>query len=152
MTTKNNVWTIKIDWLEILNKLRLSSINQIPEYKRTRAIKNISKQYNTEHLLALEPNELEDLVADELRELMKKELREKERKEKELKQKFNNKIIPMKRGGIIKIDPKDLKDLDLDGNPKDILKYFYKKFFENEDKDNQDDDDRIDEDKTGYYI
>jgi len=150
--TNKKIWTIKLDWLNILNKLGLTSIDQIPEYKRERAIKNISKMFDTEDLLAFEPEELEELIVDELSDLMKKELRENKRKEKELRDQFKDKIVPLKRGGIIKINPKDLKDLDLDGNPEDILKYFYKKFFGNKDNDDRDDDDRIDEDKTGYYI
>ncbi|TXT65541.1 MAG: hypothetical protein BAJALOKI1v1_420019 [Promethearchaeota archaeon] len=148
-----NIWKVKIDWLKILNSLGLTSIDQIPEYKRERAIKNISKMFEPEDLIEFDPEELEELMVGELGELMKKELREKQRREDEMREQFNNKIIPLKRGGIIKIDPRDLKDLDLDGNPEDILKYFYKKFFGgSRNSDEKDDDDRVEEDKTGYYI
>jgi len=59
----------------------------------------------------------------------------------------------MKRGGIIRIDPREFKDLkDLDGDPEKMLKYFYKKFLGKEDDDKDDDKDKYREDDTGYYI
>ncbi|MBD3213048.1 MAG: hypothetical protein GF311_10610 [Candidatus Lokiarchaeota archaeon] len=153
MTNENAIWAVQLDWLNILEKLGLSSIDKIPEYKRTRAIRNIGKTFSTEELLELSPEELDELVANELKDLMKKELSIRDKKQKEMAEKFKNNIIPMKQGGIIKINPKDLKDLDLDGNPEDIIKYFYKKFFGGKGGDDNDDDtDNVSEDKTGYYI
>jgi len=151
MSEKDSIWTVQLDWLNILEKLGLDSITKIPEYKRKRAIRNIGKAFSTEELLNLNPEELDELVANELKDLMKKELSLRDKKRKEMTEKFKNNIIPMKQGGIIKINPKDLKDLDLDGNPEDIIKYFYKKFFGGKD-DDDDDKDNISEDKTGYYI
>ncbi len=151
MTKKKYVWTIKLDWLNILKMLGLSSIEQIPEYKRERAIKNLAKMFTPEELLGASPEELDELVAGELKDLMKKELREKERKESELREKFKKNMIPLKKGGIIRINPNDLKDLDVDGNPEDILKYLYKKIFGDK-SDDHDEDDKVDEDRTGYYI
>ena len=153
MTKKKYIWRVKLDWLSILEKLGLSSIDQIPEYKRERAIKNVAKMFDSEELLDASPTELDDLVVNELRDLMKKELKEKQRKENEMREKFKKNIVPLKQGGIIRINPKDLKDLDTDGNPEDILKYLYKKIFGNDRRDHRDDDeDNIDEDRTGYYI
>lgn len=152
MTNKKYIWRVKLDWLSILEKLGLNSIEAIPEYKRERAIKNVAKMFNTEELLEASPKELDDLVANELKDLMRKELKEKQRKENELREKFKKNIIPMKQGGIIKINPNDLKDLDTNDNPEDILKYLYKKIFGNDKGDDRDEDDNIDEDKTGYYI
>ena len=63
---------------------------------------------------------------------------------------MRDKIIPLKRGGIIKIDPRDLKDFK--GDPEDVLKYFYKKFLGKDDDDKDDEKDNYKEDNTGYYI
>ena len=60
-------------------------------------------------------------------------------------------MIPFKQGGIIKIDPRDLKDFK--GDPEDMLKYLYKKFLgDNKDDDKDDDNDKYNEDKNHYYI
>lgn len=153
MTKKKHIWRVKLDWLSILEKLGLSSIDNIPEYKRERAIKNVAKTFPKDELLDASPTELDDLVANELKDLMRKELKEKQRKENEMREKFKKNIVPLKQGGIIRINPKDLKDLDTDGNPEDILKYLYKKIFGKDAKrDERDEEDNIDEDKTGYYI
>ncbi len=156
MPEKEFIWTIKLDWFNVLRKIGLNSINEIPEYKRIKAIKNITKIHGTESLLSLEPNNLEQIVADELTELMKKELTIKKKKEEKIQDQVNNNLIPIKDGGIIRInlnDLKDLKDLNLDGNPEDIIKQFYKKFVDNkDDDDDKEDKDKINEDNTGYYI
>ncbi|MBN1214609.1 MAG: hypothetical protein JXA99_04125 [Candidatus Lokiarchaeota archaeon] len=156
MPEKEFIWTIKLDWFNVLRKIGLNSINEIPEYKRIKAIKNITKIHGTENLLSLEPNNLEQIVADELTELMKKELTLKKKKEDKIQDQVNNNLIPLKDGGIIRInlnDLKDLKDLNLDGNPEDIIKQFYKKFVDNkDDDDDKEDKDKINEDNTGYYI
>jgi len=152
MSKKDSFWTVQLDWLNILKKLDLQSINMIPEYKRERAIHNLSKKYSPEELLTFTPEELDDLVADELKNLMKKELSLRDKKRKEMQEKFKSNMIPMKQGGIIRINPKDFKDLDMDGDPKDIIKYFYKKFFGANKDDDDDENDNINEDNTGYYI
>jgi len=143
-------WTIKLDWLNILNLLKLERINQISEFKKERAIKRVTKIYGTKTLLDFEPERLDTLVANELKELMKKELalntKEKERLEKEIR----SRVIPFKKGGIIRIDPRDLKDFN--GDPEKMLKYFYKKFLGDDDEDKDDDRDKQKEDNTGYYI
>ena len=107
-------WTVKLDWLNILNLLQIDSIKQISEAKREKAIKKITKTFGKETLLELEPSELDNLVVDELRESMKKELAIYERRKKRMEQEIRNKVIPFKQGGIIKIDPRDLKDLNID--------------------------------------
>lgn len=154
--TNNDIWTIQLDWLNIINLLGLDSMTDIPEFKKEKAIKRISKTYNTNTLLELAPEELDNLVAHELRDLMRKELalqaRTRERMEKEIR----SKMIPFKNGGIIKMDPRDFEDLDPDADPEDIIKHFYKKFMgKKDDGDNDDRDDEKDnyrEDNTGYYI
>jgi len=148
-------WTVKLDWLNILNLLQIDSIKQISEAKREKAIKKITKTFGKETLLELEPSELDNLVVDELKESMKKELAIYERRKKRMEQEIRNKVIPFKQGGIIKIDPRDLKDLNIDSDkPEDILKALYKKLTGESDKDDDKDDDKNNyyEDNTGYYI
>ena len=145
-------WSAKLDWLNILSMLNLESISDIPEFKKEKAIKKITKSYGIRTLMECEPGDLDKFVVHELRELMKKELllnaKKRERIEKEIREKF----IPMKRGGIIKIDPRDLKNFNND--PEKMLKYFYKKFLgeQGDDDDKDDDKDKYKEDNTGYYI
>jgi hypothetical protein len=152
MSEKDICWTVKLDWLNILRLLRLVSINQIQELKREKAIKKITKTFGIEVLLDLQPEELDKLVVNELRELMHKELsmnaRKKERMEKEMRRRF----VPFKNGGIIKINPRDFKDLDLDAEPEDIIKQLAKKFLKDDDDDSEDDKNNYKEDSTGYYI
>ncbi|MBY9007660.1 MAG: hypothetical protein KGD63_12995 [Candidatus Lokiarchaeota archaeon] len=161
MSEKELIWTVKLDWLNVLRKIGLDSINEIPEYKRIKAIKNITRIHGTENLLSFKPNELEQIVANEIKDLMKKELNLKRRKEDKVQEQMSNNMVPLKDGGIIRInlnDLKDLKDLNLDGNPEDIIKQFYKKFVDNEDDDKDSDDkdsddkEKVKEDNTGYYI
>ena len=147
---KQFCWATKLDWLNIISMLKLESISQIPSYKKDKAIRRITKFYGTEALLDFEPQYLDKLMVNELKELMKKELilneRRQERREKELR----NKIIPFNKGGIIKIDPRDLPK-DFNGDPNEIMKYL-KKFFSDDDEDKDDDKDPYKEDNTGYYI
>lgn len=156
MSNSEFIWAVKLDWLEIIQELDLESIDQIPEYKKHRVLKNITTVYGNETLLDLEPSELDELVIEELKEVMKKELTLKEKKKKKLQEELSSKIMPLKKGGIIRINPKDFKDLDLDGKPEDILKHLYKKFMglqeKDEDEKDEDDDKRYKEDSTGYYI
>ncbi len=155
MTNENDFsWTIQLDWLNIINLLNLDSIEQISQNKKERAIKRITKLYGTETLLDHDPNELDKLVANELKELMKKELSLNAKKQEKREREFRSKMIPLNRGGIIKIDPRDFKDFDFDEkNPEEIMKFLYKKFFNDDDDDKRDDEsDDYKEDSTGYYI
>jgi len=143
-------WTIKLDWLNILNLLKLERINQISEFKKERAIKRVTKIYGTKALLDFDPERLDVLVANELKELMKKELAQRARDQEKLEKDIQSRVIPFKKGGIIRIDPRDLKDFN--GDPEKMLKYFYKKFLGDDDEDKDDDRDKHKEDNTGYYI
>ena len=146
-------WTTKLDWLNILSMLNLESISQIPEFKKDRAIKRLNKFYGIEVLMEFEPSYLDKLVVNEFKDLMKKELLQNAREQERMKKKLRDNIVPMKRGGIIRIDPREFKDLkDLDGDPEKMLKYFYKKFLGKDDDDKEDDKDKYREDNTGYYI
>jgi hypothetical protein len=149
--TNKEIWTIKLDWLNIIDLLGLDTINQVSEIKKDKAIKKITKLYGTEDLMEAEHSFLDKIVANELKELMKKELGLKARQEEKRLRDLQSNFMPMKNGGIINIDPRDLKDLDLNGDPQEILKKLAKKFFR---QDNDDDDDRDtkNEDSTGYYI
>ncbi|MFW9968584.1 MAG: hypothetical protein ACFFDF_00190 [Candidatus Odinarchaeota archaeon] len=151
MEEDNNelIWAAKLDWLNILSMLNLESISQIPKFKKEKALKRITKFYGSEALLEFEPEYLDKLVVNELKDLMKKELLLNERHQEQMEKEFRDKIIPLKRGSIIKIDPRDLKDFK--GNPDDMLKYFYKKFL-GKDDDDDDDNDNYNEDNTHYYI
>jgi hypothetical protein len=154
MSEKELTWTAKLDWLNILQILGLHSIIQISELKRDRAIKKITKTFGYDVLIELECDELDKLVADELKELMKKELTMQARKEERIEKQMRSKIIPFKRGGIIKIDPRDFKDIDPNADPEEIIKAFYKKFMGERDDDDEKDEDKnkFTEDSTGYYI
>lgn len=154
MSEKEQNWTIQLDWLNILNLLGLESINQISELKRDKAIKKITKTFGNETLLELDPLELDNLVADELKELMKKELTLRQKEQEQIQKEMRSKFVPFKQGGIIKIDPRDFKDLGIDSdNPEDLLKALYKKLMGDREGDDEDDEDNnFHEDNTGYYI
>lgn len=139
---KESRWTIKLDWLNILSMLNLDDINQITESKKSRAIKKLTSIYGFEKLMTFEPDYLEKLMVKELKEIMKKELALNERRKEKLEREMRNRVIPFKKGGIIKIDPQDSEEM---------LKYL-KKFLGDNDDDNDDDKDKYKEDNTGYYI
>ena len=146
----NKKWTYKIDWFKIIQMLTLNSIEQIPEYKKQKAFLKLEKDFGSENLADMEPEYIEELVGVELRKLMQKELIDMKKKQKELRKK--SRIIPLKHGGIIKIDASDFKDLkNMEGDIQDMLKGFLDKYFNQEDDDSDlgDDDDS---DSTGYYI
>ncbi len=147
---KEFLWTVKLDWLNIISILNLNTINQISEFKKIKAIRRLSKDYGSERLMSFEPEYLENLVVNELKELMKKELTMNAKKQERIEREMRNKIIPFQRGGIIKIDPRDLKDFKGDEN--DLLKYLYKKFLGDKDDNKDDEKDKYKEDNTGYYI
>ena len=152
MSEKKN-WSYQLDWLNIISILGLDSITQIPEYKKDKAIKRLSKTYGDDVLLTLKPNELDELVANELSDLMRKELAMHARKQQKMESEFKNRLGSLKKGGIIPINLNDLKDLDPDVDLEKLIKYFSKKFMgEDDDTDNDDDFDSYDDDKSGYYI
>lgn len=151
MFEKEDSWTFMLDWLNILRMLGLEAIDQILEEKKEKAIKRITKEYTNEVLLELEPTELDQLIANELSELMKKELYQKKKELERRQNKFKDKkVIPLKRGGIIRIDPSDLKDFD--GDIEKFMKNIYKKLTKDDDENDDDEDTGYDEDNTGYYI
>ena len=154
MSEKDNYWSVKLDWLSILQILKLESINQIPEFKREKAIKKVTKTYDIDTLMEMDPIDLDKLVVHELRELMRKELNNiKARKKERLEQR--SKFVPFKNGGVFKINPRDFKDLDIDpenADPEEILKQIAKKLMKDDDDDSDDDKKKYKEDTTGYYI
>ncbi len=154
MSEKDSFWSVKLDWLNILQLLKLESINQIPEFKREKAIKKVTKTYDIDTLMEMDPIELDKLVVHELRELMRKELNNiKARKKERLEQ--QSKFVPFKNGGIFKINPRDFKDLDIDpenADPEEIFKQIAKKLMKDDDDDSDDDKKKYKEDTTGYYI
>lgn len=150
--SEEEAWTHQLDWLNIINILGLKSIKQIPESKKDKALKKLTKLYGVEMLLNLTPEELDELVADQLRELMKKELTLNAKRQEKMEREFKTKAIPFKNGGIIPINLNDLKDFDPDMDPEEILKFLSKKFLNDDDEDKDDDKDRYDDDKSFYYI
>lgn len=146
--SEKKAWSFQLDWLNIVYLMGLDSIYQIPEHKREKVVKKLTKQYDTELLLSFTPSELDELVANELNILMKKELILHERQKKKIEKQIRSQMGPLRKG-IIPIDMNDLKDLD----PKDIMKFFTKKLMGKEDEDDNDDDnDKNVDDNTGYYI
>ncbi len=143
-------WTVKLDWLNIVSRLKLDSINQISEFKKDKAIKRITKTYGTQTLMEYEPDVLDKIVVNELKELMKKELLLIAKRQERIEKEIRNKIIPMKKGGIIRLDPRDLKNFK--GDPEEMMKYFYKKLLGQDDDDQDDDKDNSNDDNKGYYI
>jgi hypothetical protein len=151
--SESDIWSFQLDWLNIIKLLGFHSVTQIPETKKLKALKKITKLYGTELLLTLKPNELDELVADELKILLKRELIENARQKERLEREIHQKILPLKKGKIVGININDLRDLDPNADIEEIMKYFSKKFLNNEDDDDKDDElGDIDEDKTGIYI
>jgi len=154
MSEKDTYWSVKLDWLNILRLLKLDSINQIKEFKREKAILRVTKSYNMDTLMEMDPIELDKLVVHELRELMRKELNNiRARKKERLEQ--QSKFVPFKNGGVFKINPRDFKDLGIDpenADPEEILKQIAKKLMKDDDDDSDDDKKKYKEDNTGYYI
>ena len=154
--TNKDIWTIKLNWLSIIHLLNLNSIIEIPELKKEKAIKKITKLYGTDTLLSLGNEELDLLIVNELRELMRRELAVKARRVERIEKKMQNQMVPFKNGGIIRFDPREFEDLDPNADPEDIFKFLYKKFMgkgEPKESDEKDEDqDNYKEDNTGYYI
>lgn len=143
-------WTVKLDWLNIISMLNLESISQISKIKEEKAIRRITKNNKAQTLAEYEPKYLDKLIVNELKELMKKELFLNARKQERIEKEIRNKIIPMRKGGIIRLDPRDFKNFK--GDPKEMMKYFYKKLLGEDDDDPDDDKDNLNEDNKGYYI
>ncbi|MHA1884366.1 MAG: hypothetical protein ACW96S_04895 [Promethearchaeota archaeon] len=146
---KDFLWTVKIDWLNIVNKLNLNTINQIREDKKNKAIKRLTKIHGSDRLMSYEPEYLENLIVVELKELMKRELADNARDQKRMEKELREKIIPLRRG-IIKLDPRDLKNFK--GDPEKLFKDLYKKFLGEDSDDDDDEKDNYREDNTSYYI
>lgn len=137
MTTKKFIWTIKLDWLNIVNKLGLSSIHQIKELTQTIALENLNEKYGSEQLLTFECQELEDLVFKELEILLKKQRSSSKKSGKKTKKpRSPSDMFP---SNVIKIR----------GSSK-LAKELMRAMEEMQDHDDEDDDVR--EDNTGYYI
>ena len=146
---EKEAWAYQLDWLNIVSILRLDSIEQIPETKRDRVVKRISKLYGAESLLSFKPSELDELVANDLRELMKKELIMHARRKEKIAKQMKAKMSPFKNPGVIGIDMNEIKDM----NPDELMKFFSNKLMGKKDDDDQDDDnDKYSEDKHSYYI
>ncbi len=147
--TEKEAWAYQLDWLNIVSILRLDIIDQIPEDKRERVIKRITKLYGTESLLSFKPSELDELVANDLRELMKKELIMHARRKQKIEKQMKAKMSPLKNPGVIGIDMNEIKDM----NPDELMKFFSNKLMGKKNDDDQDDDnDKYNEDKNSYYI
>ena len=146
--TEKEAWALQLDWLNIVSILRLDIIDQIPEFKRDRVIKKITKLYGAESLLSFKPGELDELVANELRELMKKELVSHARQKEKLERQMKAKMSPFKNPGVMRIDMNDIKDM-----PDELKNFFSRQLTgKNPEKDQEDDDEKYDEDKYSYYI
>ncbi|MFX0032977.1 MAG: hypothetical protein ACFE8E_11670 [Candidatus Hodarchaeota archaeon] len=150
--SEEEAWTHQLDWLNIINILGLKSIREIPVSKKEKALKKLTKLYGTDMLLNLTPEELDELVADQLRELMRKELALNAKRQEKIEKEIKARTIPFKKGGIIPINLNDLKDFDPDIDPEEILKFLSKKFLNDDDDENDDDQDKYDDDKSFYYI
>jgi hypothetical protein len=147
--TEKEAWALQLDWLNIVSILRLDTIDQIPETKRERVIKKISKLYGEESLLSFKPSELDELVANELREIMKKEIILHARQKEKLQRQMKARMGPFNNQGVMRIDMNEIKDM----NPEELMKFFSNKLMGKKDDDDQDDDnDKYSEDKNSYYI
>ena len=141
---EDEVWSLQLDWLNIISIIGLDIIDQIPEIKRGKVIKKITKLYGAESLLSFKPMELDELVANELRDLMKKELQMRARQKERIARQMKAKMAPFKNPGVMRIDMNQMKDL-----PDEIKKFILN---QKNDKEQDEDDDKYSEDKNSYYI
>ena len=134
-----------------MNILGLAKIEQIPKSKKSKALKRIDKVYGAELLYTLKPEELDQIVANELRGLMKKELSVISKQNEKMEKEIRNKMLGPKKGGIIGIN---MSDLDPNADIEDIIKFLSKRLNKNDEDDDfdADDGDEPDEDKSGIYI
>ena len=145
---EKEAWVYQLDWSNIITILGLDKMEQIPEDKRNKVTKKLSKLYGSESMLSFNPQELDELVASELKNLMEKELRSHAKQKEKMEKQMRARIPSLKRPGVIPIDMNDIKDL-----PDEIKKMFSKMFMQNEgDDDSDDDSDKYREDKNSYYI
>ena len=141
-------WVFQLDWLNIVTILGLDTIDQIPEDKRIRVTKKLSKLYGSDSLLSFQPQELDELVASELKSLMEKELRTHAKQKERIQKQMKSRMGSIKQPGVIPIDLNDINDL-----PDEVKKMLSKMFMQNEGDDDKDDDnDDYSEDKNSYYI
>jgi len=141
-------WVYQLDWLNIVTIMGLDTINQIPEDKRIRVTKKLSKLYSSKSLLSFNPQELDELVASELKNLMEKELRTHAKQKERIEKQMKSRMPSFKQPGVIPIDMNDIKNL-----PEEVKKMLSKMFMQNEgDDDNDDDNNDYSEDKNSYYI
>jgi hypothetical protein len=145
---EKEAWVYQLDWSNIITILGLDKMEQIPEDKRNKVTKKLSKLYGSESMLSFNPQELDELVASELKNLMEKELRSHAKQKEKMEKQMRARMPSLKRPGVIPIDMNDIKDL-----PDEIKKMFSKMFMQNEgDDDSDDDSDKYSEDKNSYYI
>ena len=145
---EKEAWVYQLDWSNIITILGLDKMEQIPEDKRIRVTKKLSKLYGSESMLSFKPQELDELVASELKNLMEKELRSHAKQKEKMEKQMKARMPSLKQPGVIPINMNDIKDL-----PDEIKKMFSKMFMQNEgDDDNDDDSDKYSEDKNSYYI
>jgi len=148
---EKEAWVYQLDWSNIITILGLDKMEQIPEDKRVKVTKKLSKLYGSESMLSFKPQELDELVASELKSLMEKELRAHAKQKEKMEKQLKARMPSLKRPGVIPIDVNDLKDMQ--NLPDEIKKMFSKMFMQNEgDDDNEDDSDKYSEDKNSYYI
>jgi len=148
---EKEAWVYQLDWSNIISILGLDKMEQIPEDKRVKVTKKLSKLYGSESMLSFKPQELDELVASELKSLMEKELRAHAKQKEKIEKQMKARMPSLKRPGVIPIDVNDLKDMQ--NLPDEIKKMFSKMFMQNEgDDDNDDDSDKYSEDKNSYYI
>jgi hypothetical protein len=141
-------WVYQLDWLNIVTILGLDKIDQIPEDKRIRVTKKITKLYGSDSLLSFKPQELDELVASELKNLMEKELRTHAKQKERIQKQMKGRMGSFKQPGVIPIDMNDIKNL-----PDEVKKMLSKMFMQNDGDDDKDDDsDDYNEDKHSYYI
>ena len=148
---EKEAWVYQLDWSNIISILGLDKMEQIPEDKRVKVTKKLSKLYGSESMLSFKPQELDELVASELKSLMEKELRAHAKRKDRMEKQMKARMPSLKRPGVIPIDVNDLKDMQ--NLPDEIKKMFSKMFMQNDgDDDNDDDSDKYSEDKNSYYI
>ena len=147
--TEKEAWALQLDWLNIVSILGLDTIDQILESKKERAIRKITKDYGSELLLSFNPSELDELVANELRDLMKKEIASHARRKERQERQMRAKMAPFRNPGVMRIDMNEIKDM----NPEELMKFFSNRLMGKKDDDEDDEeDDTYSEDKDSYYI
>ena len=148
--TEKEAWALQLDWLNIVSILHLDTIDQIPESKREKVLKKISKLYGEETLLSFTPSELDELVANELREIMRKEIVTHIRQKEKLERQMQARMGSIRNQGVMRIDMNEIKDM----NPEELMKFFSNKLMgkKDDDDDQDDDNDKYSEDKNSYYI